>query len=126
MEPPAQPISGRAEPACRLAVPPRLNALSGSLPLLRLLTRKPGCCSWRFCGWKTGRSPRSLWAGKRSTTSCPKARPQLLRELTLAALTDLPDDLARNTLRRWIDADPGDVDAPVALLRRIGAEPSSR
>ncbi len=53
----------------------------------------------------------------------PAARPQLLRELTLAALTDLPDDLARNTLRRWIDADPGDVDARVALLRRIGAEP---
>jgi hypothetical protein len=26
-------------------------------------------------------------------------------------------------LRRWIDADPGDVDARVALLRRIGAEP---
>jgi len=53
----------------------------------------------------------------------PAARPQLLRELTLAALTDLPDELARSTLRRWIDADPGDVDARVALLRRIGAEP---
>jgi thioredoxin-like negative regulator of GroEL len=53
----------------------------------------------------------------------PEARPQLLRELTLAALTDLPDDLARSTLRRWIDADPDDVDARVALLRRIGAEP---
>src|SRR5271157_2196040 len=53
----------------------------------------------------------------------PEARPQLLRELTLAALTDLPDELARSTLRRWIDADPGDVDARVALLRRIGAEP---
>ena len=53
----------------------------------------------------------------------PEARPRLLRELTMAALTDLPDDLARSTLRRWIDADPGDVDARVALLRRIGAEP---
>ena len=53
----------------------------------------------------------------------PEARPQLLRELTLAALTDLPDDVARGTLRRWIDADPVDVDARVALLRRIGAEP---
>ena len=53
----------------------------------------------------------------------PEARPQLLRELTLAALTDLPDDLARSTLKRWIDADSGDVDARVALLRRIGAEP---
>ena len=65
---------------------------------------------------------RSLWAGKLDHI-LPKARPQLLRELTLAALTDLPDDLARSTLRRWIDADSGDVDARVALLRRIGAEP---
>jgi thioredoxin-like negative regulator of GroEL len=53
----------------------------------------------------------------------PEARPQLLRELTLAALTDLPDDLARSTLNQWIAADAGDVDARVALLRRMGAEP---
>ena len=65
---------------------------------------------------------RSLWAGKLDDV-LPEARPQLLRELTLAALTDLPDDLARSTLKRWIDADPGDVDARVAFLRRIGAEP---
>jgi thioredoxin-like negative regulator of GroEL len=55
----------------------------------------------------------------------PEDRPALLRKLTLAALTDLPDDLARDTLRRWIDADPEDVDARVALLRRVGAEPRS-
>lgn len=78
----------------------------------------------RWCyGWKTGRSTRSLWGWKALDHVLPGARPQLLRELTLAALTDLPDDLARSTLRRWIDADPGDVDARVALLRRIGAEP---
>ncbi len=55
----------------------------------------------------------------------PEARAELLRELTLAALTDLPDDLARTTLKRWIDADPTDVEARVAYLRRIGAEPRS-
>ncbi len=53
----------------------------------------------------------------------PSARPQVLRELTMAALTDPPDDVARSTLKRWIAADPGDVDAQVALLRRIRAEP---
>ncbi len=53
----------------------------------------------------------------------PADRPQLLRELTLAVLTDFPDDVARSTLQRWIDADPGDLDARVALLRRIGADP---
>ncbi len=53
----------------------------------------------------------------------PAARPQLLRELTLAALTDVPDDVARGSLQRWIGADPGDIDARVALLWRMGAEP---
>jgi tetratricopeptide (TPR) repeat protein len=49
----------------------------------------------------------------------------VLRELTLAILTDLPDDLARRTLRRWIEADASDLEARVALHRRIGAEPRS-
>ncbi len=53
----------------------------------------------------------------------PADHPQILRELSLAALTDLPDEYARKTLRRWIDADAGDVDARVALLRRMGADP---
>jgi len=47
----------------------------------------------------------------------------LLRELTFLALTEVPDDLARSTLERWTRADPTDVDAEVAYLRRIGAEP---
>jgi thioredoxin-like negative regulator of GroEL len=55
----------------------------------------------------------------------PENRTELLRELTLTALTDLPDNLARETLRRWIESDPGDIDARVAYLRRIGAEPRS-
>jgi thioredoxin-like negative regulator of GroEL len=52
-----------------------------------------------------------------------EARPELLRELTLTALADLPDELARTTLERWLKADPDDVDARVAYLRRVGTEP---
>jgi len=56
----------------------------------------------------------------------PEARPAVLRELTLALLADLPDDLARRTLARWAGAaDPArpDRDARVALLRRVAAMP---
>jgi tetratricopeptide (TPR) repeat protein len=55
----------------------------------------------------------------------PEGRLELLRELTLTALTDLPDVVARTTLKRWVDADPTDIDAQSALLRRIGTEPHS-
>jgi tetratricopeptide (TPR) repeat protein len=55
----------------------------------------------------------------------PTARVELLRELTLLTLTDLKDEIARTLLQKWIDADPTDVDARVALLRRIEAEPRS-
>lgn len=51
------------------------------------------------------------------------SRREVLRELTLALLADLPDDLVRDTLKRWIDADPTDVDARVALSRRIADQP---
>jgi thioredoxin-like negative regulator of GroEL len=53
----------------------------------------------------------------------PAARRALLRELTLALLADVPDELVRTTLRRWIDADADDVDARVALGHRIAAQP---
>jgi hypothetical protein len=55
----------------------------------------------------------------------PAVRPELLSELTLIGLTDLPDDVARGTLKRWMVADPTDIDARLAYLRRIGAEPRS-
>jgi tetratricopeptide (TPR) repeat protein len=55
----------------------------------------------------------------------PAARPELLRELTLNLLADLPDDLARSVLQRWIEADPGDIDARVALWQRIASQPRS-
>jgi tetratricopeptide (TPR) repeat protein len=53
----------------------------------------------------------------------PEARHTLLRELTLGLLSDLPDELVRTTLRRWVNADGTDIDAQVALLQRIAAQP---
>jgi hypothetical protein len=53
----------------------------------------------------------------------PESRRALLGELTLALLADLPDERVRTTLRRWIAADAEDVDARVALLQRIAAQP---
>ena len=47
----------------------------------------------------------------------------VLRAMTLALLADTPEDLARSTLARWVEADPGDVDAQVALIQRIAASP---
>lgn len=62
--------------------------------------------------------------GWKAYTSVPlAARRDLLRGLTLALLTETPDDLARKQLERWIAADPADIDARVALLGRIAAQP---
>ena len=47
-------------------------------------------------------------------------RRSILRELTLALLADLPDDLARSTLSRWADSD---LDARISLLRRFALMP---
>ena len=52
-----------------------------------------------------------------------EGRRALLREITLGVLADLPDDLVRTTLRRWIDADEDDLDARIALLHRITIQP---
>jgi Flp pilus assembly protein TadD len=51
------------------------------------------------------------------------SRRDVLRALTLALLEDVPDETARTTLKRWIAADPADVDARVALLQRIASQP---
>ncbi len=60
--------------------------------------------------------------GWRAYESVPEAaRRKVLRALTLALLADTPDDVARDTLARWTEADPDDLDARVALLQRIAA-----
>jgi len=53
----------------------------------------------------------------------PNERPELLRELTLSLLADLPDEILRTTLKRWVEADRTDVNAQVALWQRIAASP---
>ncbi len=53
----------------------------------------------------------------------PEARRELLRELTLGLLADLPDEQVRTTLRRWVDADGDDINAQIALWQRIAAQP---
>ncbi|MDR3634829.1 MAG: tetratricopeptide repeat protein, partial [Isosphaeraceae bacterium] len=55
----------------------------------------------------------------------PSSRREVLRDATLALLADLPDDQARAALDRWVAADPADVDARVARLRRSAAHPSA-
>ncbi len=52
-------------------------------------------------------------------------RTAILRELTLALLADLPEDVVRSALARWSAADPSDIEARVALLRRIAGAPRS-
>ncbi len=51
------------------------------------------------------------------------SRGLILRELTLGLLSELPDTVARRTLRRWSHSDPADDDARLALLRRIATQP---
>jgi tetratricopeptide (TPR) repeat protein len=52
-----------------------------------------------------------------------QSRLSLLRELTLGSLGELPDELARATLQRWVDADQADIDARAALFERIATQP---
>lgn len=106
-------LAGQAEQALRDAVAKDPAEAEAYLPLLKIMRVED-----RFVD-----ALRVGWAGLEQVAAA--ARSDLLRELTLAALTDVPDDLARTTLKRWIEADPNDVDARAAYLRRIGAEPRS-
>src|SRR5690606_27517588 len=53
----------------------------------------------------------------------PEGRREVVKALTLALLAEAPDDHARRTLRRWIEADPDDLDARVALYHRMADDP---
>ena len=109
----ARGLAGQAERALRRAVAADPADTEAWLLLLKILRVEDRLLDAFRLGWTA------------IEQVAPDARAELLRELTLAALTDLPDDLARTTLKRWIDADPADIDARVAYLRRIGAEPRS-
>jgi thioredoxin-like negative regulator of GroEL len=56
----------------------------------------------------------------------PASRREVLSALTLALLADAPAVIARQTLDRWIAADPSDLDARVARIaldRRLADQP---
>lgn len=68
----------------------------------------------------------ALLLGKRASASVrPTDQRLVLRGLTLALLADAPDDLARATLNRWLQADPQDLSARAALARRMAEFPRS-
>ena len=70
------------------------------------------------------RTIEAIWFGWAAYDNVrPDARRLLLRELTFILLADLPDESVRVALHRWIDADPTDVDARIALLQRIAVQP---
>ena len=109
----AQGLAAQAERALRRAVAAAPGEPEAWLLLLKILRVEDRPLEAFRLGWEA------------FDALLPENRTELLRELTLTALTDLPDNLARETLKRWIEADPGDIDARVAYLRRIGAEPRS-
>lgn len=51
------------------------------------------------------------------------AQRQVLRAMTLALLADTPEEIARATLARWVEADRQDLDARVAQLQRMATSP---
>ncbi|QDV36600.1 tetratricopeptide repeat protein [Tautonia plasticadhaerens] len=61
----------------------------------------------------------ALEVGRRAYAAVPPPdRPGVLAALTLAMLADVPEAQAVESLRARLDADPGDLDARVALIRR--------
>lgn len=72
------------------------------------------------------RLPDAISLGQRALAAVsPTGQREILRGLTLALLAEAPDDLARATLQRWIDADPTDLNARAALERRRSENPRS-
>ncbi len=87
----------------------------------------PGGSASNGCGCSIFHWRRKQLGWQAYAAVAPDAARSILRELTLALLADLPDDLARQTLDHWAEANPKvpDVDARVALLRRFTAMPRS-
>lgn len=70
------------------------------------------------------RAAEAQTLGWQAYEAVPAARRvDVLRALTLALLAQAPEELARRTLRRWLDADPDDLDARVAMARRAAISP---
>jgi tetratricopeptide (TPR) repeat protein len=72
-----------------------------------------------------GRPFESLRVGTAAmeAVAAPGARRRVLLGLMLALLSAVPEAEARSTLDAWVATDPDDVDAEVARLGRMAAEP---
>jgi len=100
--------AGRAIEAATRADPADAGAWLARLDRLRLLDRPL----------------EVMQVGRAALEAVPTAdRRAVLGRMTLALLAGLPEDQARDRLGRWIAADPNDLDARVARLARIAAEP---
>ncbi|HEV3167599.1 MAG TPA: tetratricopeptide repeat protein [Isosphaeraceae bacterium] len=104
------------------------SAAQAERALIESINRNPADpAPWLLRLWllhvedRTLEAKRLGWAAYRAVPS--SARRDVLRGLTLALLTETPDDLARPQLDRWISGDPADVNARVALLSRVAAQP---
>ena len=106
--------AARAERALSQAVQLDPGNAQAWLLLLELLRVEDRQLEAQEVGWRAYQSVPEL------------SRRKVLRALTLALLADTPEDLARTTLAHWIEADPTDVNARVALLQRIALSPRAQ
>lgn len=68
----------------------------------------------------------ALQLGDQALAAVPPQRSaEILRALTLTLLSEVPEAEARQSLAARIKADPADLDAQAAYLRRIAANPST-
>jgi tetratricopeptide (TPR) repeat protein len=104
-------LAAQAEQSLRRAIAADPTELEAWRLLLQILRAEDRTLEAQKLGWEGYTQVR------------PGGRSEVLRELTLALLADVPDEPMRNTLRRWATADPADVNAQVALLARIAAQP---
>lgn len=71
-----------------------------------------------------GRDEEILAVSRRAIAAVsPEDRVGALAEATIALLAQVPERQARETLGRWVEADPGDPRARAAWLRQVGGDP---
>lgn len=106
-------LAARAEQLLRKAVALDPTDVESWRLLLQILRVESRIVDSQRLGWRA------------SELVNPDSRRVVLLELTLSLLAELPDSAARRTLSRWIQADPDDIDARVALFGHQSAEPSA-
>jgi thioredoxin-like negative regulator of GroEL len=103
--------AGQAEISLQRAIATEPSDPEAWQLLLQILFIEDRTLEAQRIGWKAYANIRS------------EARPALLRTVTLGLLTDLPNDQIRTMLQRWINADPDDLNAQIALWKRIILQP---